>query len=243
MHIDLDDPEVGQAALKIQSSFRGHQARKEVEIKKNESEGTIKPGNSLGPAQESPTTDGEAFDSGTSMSSQNSIKSNTTVVPSEKKTSLEKSTVIKVQSIEKSPVESKSESLVDSGSELLSEDNSFLDMSDESSPDSSETAPIRSKRAPFSLLKYFVTMITLNTSVRKHKVGVIGNAPDIDKEQGMSKSISNVSKIGGESNNKPRKLTKRFSKSRNSVASEPSSSSSTVSSSTEGSKTSSTVKS
>ena len=32
--IDLGDPEVGKAAVKIQSSFRGHQARKEVEAKK-----------------------------------------------------------------------------------------------------------------------------------------------------------------------------------------------------------------
>ena len=29
--IDLDDPAVGNAALKIQSSFRGFKARKEVE--------------------------------------------------------------------------------------------------------------------------------------------------------------------------------------------------------------------
>ena len=34
--IDLDDPEVDKAALKIQSSFRGHKARKEVhEMKEN----------------------------------------------------------------------------------------------------------------------------------------------------------------------------------------------------------------
>merc|ERR1712157_606292 len=34
--IDLEDPEVGDAALKIQSQFRGHQARKEVQAKKEQ---------------------------------------------------------------------------------------------------------------------------------------------------------------------------------------------------------------
>ena len=37
LDIDLNDPEVDKAALKIQSSFRGHQARKEVkEIKEKQ---------------------------------------------------------------------------------------------------------------------------------------------------------------------------------------------------------------
>ena len=36
--IDLEDPEVGKAAVKIQSSFRGHQARKEVETIKEKKE-------------------------------------------------------------------------------------------------------------------------------------------------------------------------------------------------------------
>ena len=34
--IDLEDPEVGNAAVKIQSQFRGHQARKEVQAKKDQ---------------------------------------------------------------------------------------------------------------------------------------------------------------------------------------------------------------
>ena len=36
--IDLEDPEVGKAAVKIQSSFRGHQARKKVETIKEKKE-------------------------------------------------------------------------------------------------------------------------------------------------------------------------------------------------------------
>ena len=40
--IDLEDPEVGKAALKIQSSFRGHQARKEVETMKDNKEAPTK---------------------------------------------------------------------------------------------------------------------------------------------------------------------------------------------------------
>ena len=37
MEIDLDDPDVGRAAVKIQSSFRGHKARKDVLQMKNQS--------------------------------------------------------------------------------------------------------------------------------------------------------------------------------------------------------------
>ena len=237
--IDLDDPDVGKAAVKIQSSFRGHQARKEVGAMKEEGskltdqsgetdKATSQNAGTCSSTEKSTisTQDETAFDSGTSMSSQNSGQSSKTVVSKDVKPVPVKDAIIKVESVNQSESndEDESESQADSGSELLSEDNSMLDssMMVSSSADSSVTAPIRAKKSPFSLVKYFVTMMNITPTLRKHKVGVVGDSPELNNKDSKSDRSSPVS---GESLKTKRRLSRKFSKSRNSVGSESMSSS------------------
>ena len=197
--IDLEDPEVGKAALKIQSSFRGHQVRKDMKANKSSDE----------------LTAAEDVDSGTSMSSKSSVTvKGVTPVPV-------KGDIIKVESVEKP-------SQADSGSEMVTKtsEEDEEDMMDESvsEEDSSRTGPIKSKRPAFSLIRLFVNK--MNPLSRKHRVGVQGST-----KMSKAKSMHNVStdrsdaSSKGSQSNSSKKLTKRLSKSRNSVASESVSSS------------------
>ena len=285
----MEDPEVINATLTIQSGFRGYQAREEVKQKKRSGEEknssntekyyneedieaimTIQAGargyatrKELSKKQEQTTPvanpeknttstsiqkpvhtkhDSEDYDSGTSMSSQNSI------------IRLEKSTepvpivdgVIKVASIE----DNEGAAMCDNNENKHDTENdeslsdslrSTMETSDyvTSSSDNSMAAPIRAKKTPFSLLKRFVNLMSAS-NVRKHKVGV---GSDAKKNIEYSKSTNDLSSkeivdengIGSEeedsarSGTRSKKMSKRHSKSRNSLASEPSSTASNAS--------------
>ena len=268
--IDLNDPEVGNAALKIQSSFRGHQARKEVEAMKDDNRDNVKNSephkdmdqmenekNAANKEYErqkaeaavkiqagfrghqgrkelemaiekeqkhlSELTAAEDIDSGTSMSSKSSVANPKEPIPV-------KGEIIKVES-------------ADSGSEMVLEvvendddddqkTSNEEDVNDDGglteesvTEDSSRTHAIKPKRAPFSLIKMFVNMMTPN--LRKHKVGVKGEESKMSKSNSMhnvSSSAESSTSEGSKSSRK--KLSKRLSRSRNSVASESVSSSS-----------------
>ena len=282
-NVDIDDPEVINATVTIQSGFRGYQAREEVKRKKNSGEDsnspnttklyndedieaimTIQagargyaarkelskqqpemiPGENIAKNENSKSVqkpvhtkhDSEDYDSGTSMSSQNSI------------IRLEKSNepipivngVIKVASIEDNEgtvIQENKEDMhgVENDDSLSDSLRSTMETSDyvTSSSDNSMSAPIRAKKTPFSLLKRFVNLMSAS-NVRKHKVG-IGSEQKRDVK--YSKSTNDLSSketvdengIGSEEEDsartgtKSKKLSKRHSKSRNSLASEPSS--------------------
>jgi hypothetical protein len=233
------------AILVIQAGARGYVTRKEIAKSQEEKRKTEISAKTTQPKQNPKRLhskqDSEDYDSGTSMSSQNSIirleKSNEPIpiVNGVLKVSSKDNSDINIIR-DNNDVEHDAEN-----SESLSDSlKSTMETSDyvTSSSDNSMSAPIRAKKTPFSLLKRFVNLMSAS-NVRKHKVGVGSETKDIkhskstndisSKEVVEENGIGSAGEDSSKSTSKPKKLSKRLSKSRNSVASEPSSTTSNVS--------------
>ena len=229
-----------EAALKIQAGARGYAARKEVaqiQKERTQKEFVEKP---TMPREDSKRRhkkqDSEDYDSGTSMSSQNSIirleKSNSPIPVVDGVISVSSAADGAKGNLVSDNMEANNDA-ENSGEDSM---RSTMETSDyvTSSSDNSESAPIRAKKTPFSLLKRFVNLISA-TNVRKHKVGVGGENGTLVKYSKSTNDLSSKENVqenglgssGEESSrstgSKSKKLSKRLSKSRNSVASEPSS--------------------
>ena len=168
--IDLNDPEVADAALKIQAGFKGHQARKEVAKMRHEE--TMDSVCSIKGSMESRMSIEE--DDG-----DNTIKEN--LRKSQDNTNIEPvpitNNIVEVKSAHDEENSSKPEEAEDPGDPKANEEDSVTppeeeldDLLDDFTDSSisvsqpSANAPIRNKKVPFTLVKKLVTWIAKSNS-------------------------------------------------------------------------------